>query len=195
MKWTAFGAALITIIAAQAPVAHATLLTFGTSLGPEAPGATGSGSSTVVIDDVADTLRVHIDWTGLSGTTTVSHIHCCTAVPFAGTIAVAVTPGTFPGFPVGLSSGSYDSAIIDLDDPASYTASFLTTFGGGTVDGAEAALIAGIETGHAYVNVHSTTFPGGEIRGFLVPEPSSLLLLAAALGSLGLLCRKPAFRP
>src|SRR5919107_1794419 len=124
MKWMVLGAVFIAAIAAQAPVAQAAVLTFETSLGPEAPGATGNGSSTVMIDDVADTLQIHIDWIGLSGPTTVAHIHCCTDVPFTGTAIVAVTPGTLPGFPPGLISGSYDSPIIDLNNPASYTQNF-----------------------------------------------------------------------
>ena len=39
-----------------------------------------------------------------------------------------------------------------------------------------------------YLNIHSTTFPGGEIRGqvTVVPEPATLLLLGSALGSIGL---------
>jgi hypothetical protein len=56
-------------------------------------------------------------------------------------------------------------------------------------DSVEAAMLAG----NTYVNVHSTVFPGGEIRGQveLVPEPATIGLLgSAALVLVGLRRRR-----
>ncbi len=53
--------------------------------------------------------------------------------------------------------------------------------GGPAAAGASAALISGLQADQAYTNVHDATFPGGEIRGNLVPEPSTSALLGAAL--------------
>jgi hypothetical protein len=53
-----------------------------------------------------------------------------------------------------------------MTSAASYNPAFVTA-NGGTTAGAEAALLAGLEAGQAYLNIHTTMFPGGEIRGFL----------------------------
>lgn len=184
---------LATLCLAAFPAVHAAPMLFSTTLTPEAPLATGSGSVVLEYDSATHMLGIDANFSGLSGTTTVAHIHCCVVVPGTGTAGVAVTPGTLPGFPVDVSAGSY-LVDLDLSDAATYTGTFLNNFGGGTAAGAETALIAAFNNGTAYFNVHSNLFPAGEIRGFLapqqVPEPPSVALLA-----LGLLVAGAAARP
>lgn len=158
------------------------------NLGPEAPEATGSGYAFFSLS--GSLLSIEANWSGLSGTTTVAHIHCCTALPNTGTAGVAVTPGTLPGFPVGTQAGAY-SITVDLADAATYTAAFLNNVGGGTPAGAQAALTTAFGQDVAYFNIHSSAFPGGEIRGFVrVPEPSAVLLTTVAMALLAGVARR-----
>lgn len=182
-----FASSVIALSVATLPTpASAAVLTFFAPFAPEAVGATGSGSVTVSIDTVTSMMGISASWAGLSGTTTVAHIHCCTATPMTGTVGVAVTPGTLPGFPVGVTAGSY-AVSLDLTQNATYTAAFRNNFGVGTAAGAQAALLQGLQQQRAYFNIHSNRFPGGEIRGFpqAVPEPASWALLIFGFGAIG----------
>jgi hypothetical protein len=170
--------------AATSLSATGAVIVYQTALSPEVLGSSGTGFARLTFDDTADTMLVEANFSGLTGTTTVAHVHCCIAAP--GTVGVATYPGTFPGFPVGVTSGSYTSLPIDMTLASSYTAGFITNFAGGSVANAFATLLAGLDDGQGYFNVHTTFAPGGEIRGFLqrVPEPASASLLLVALGLL-----------
>jgi hypothetical protein len=100
----------------------------------------------------------------------------------AGTAGVATPTPSFPGFPLGVTSGSYDQ-LFDLTSAASYNPAFVTAQG--SLGNAMNALILGIESGQAYLNIHTNFAPGGEIRGFLalapVPEPATYALMALGL--------------
>lgn len=161
--------------------ADAIEIVYTAPLASEAPGTSlGTGSTRVRVDFDDITMRVEAGFAGLIGPTTVAHIHCCTAEPFTGAASVATQLPTFEGFPAGVQAGAYDRTF-DMALASSYNPDFVTAQGG--VENAFAALVSGFDAGTAYLNIHSSAFPGGEIRGFLqpIPEPQTWALMAAGL--------------
>ena len=190
MKRSVLVAAMSAVMLLVTPLSHASIIYLHANLDgvSEVPSnaSPATGFTQVTIDTVTHKMRLEVTFSGLLGTTTASHIHCCTTVPFAGTAGVATTTPTFLGFPSGVTSDTYDNTL-DLTVASSYRAQFITDNGG--TAGAEAALIAGMLAGKSYLNIHTNQFPGGEIRGFLVPEPAMLSLLALSLAA-GLVSRR-----
>ncbi len=125
--------------------------------------STASGSATVTVDDVANTVGVSLTFTGLTGgNASAAHIHCCVATTANGPVIIP-----FPTFPAA-TSGAYTNLF----------------------SGISAANIAGIEAGLAYINIHNTGFPGGEIRGDIVPEPATVGLFGMGALLLALRARR-----
>lgn len=163
---------------------QAQFLHFQANLSPEVTGATGLGIAKIAYDQTAHTLQVDVEFSGLSGNTTVAHIHGPTTVAATGTAGVMTMTPSFLQFPTGVQSGTY-SALLDLTSASSFRAGFITA-SGGTPAGAESAFLSAVNDGKAYFNVHTSAFPGGEIRGFFtpytpVPEPSTTCAVGAAL--------------
>lgn len=151
----------------------------------------GTGFAEVDYNTVAHTLFVDVTFSGLLGTTTASHIHAATPSPGTGTAGVATTTPTFAGFPLGVTSGSYVNTL-DLTQMSSYNPAYVTA-NGGTTASAEAALVAALAADEAYLNIHSSSFGGGEIRGFLLAVPdqsSTAALLGLSTGALAWLSRR-----
>ena len=136
----------------------------GLNENPAHPESAASGTGVVFWDTTTSMMTVNVTFAGLTTANTASHIHCCVAAP--GTAGVATVTPTFTGFPTGVT-GTY-SHTFDMTLASSYNPAFVAGHGG-TVAGAEAALLAGLQSGQAYLNIHTPTFPGGEIRGFLRP--------------------------
>lgn len=157
-------ACAVLLAAAGVPVVHAAPQNFegmfsGTQeVPPNTSPATGTGIG--IYDAVAHTLAVDISFTGLVGPTTAAHLHCCASPGFTAGVAIA-----FTGFPAGASAGSYQR-IFDLTIAGTFGPAFLNA-NGGTAAGAEAALAAALPARRTYFNIHTTTFPGGEIRADL----------------------------
>jgi hypothetical protein len=186
MKPKFFGIVAGLTLSVMFSAAPATATTYYANLtGDAESSSTGTGFALVTIN--TNMMTVNVTFSGLTTGTTASHIHCCTASAGTGTAGVATTTPTFVGFPLGVTSGTYNNTL-DLTLASSYNPAFVTAEGG-SVAAAEAALLLGLATDVAYLNIHTTMFPGGEIRGFLVPTPlpATLPLFATGLGVLGLL--------
>ena len=174
-------------LAALALTAQANVVYFHADLSgaaespPNASPATGFTDMTY--DSSTHLLSIHIVFSNLIGLTTASHIHCCTAVPGVANSGVATELPSFDFLVPGVQSGDV-FGVEDLSLAADYNPAFLNAHGG-TAAGAEAFLLAGMMSGQAYLNVHSSFRPGGEIRGFLqVPEPLTSVLALLALSAL-----------
>jgi hypothetical protein len=166
-------AAALAVGMLSATSAHATIFVFTTPLssaGEGTPTSTATGSATVSFNDVAGTVAVNLSWTGLATATPFGHIHCCTTVAGTGNASVSLDFGAITQAATGSFSASYSPATF-------------------------ATLLAGVQAGKAYVNIHTPgTYAGGEIRGFLapVPEPQSWALMLGGMAALGALARKRA---
>lgn len=183
---------ILTVFAAWAPAQAATILfslegSAGSGLLPGnetgilngTPGSGGVVGSGISFDDLTMTLSIDIGWgsgngfTDLTGVATAGHIHGPTAS--GGTAAFVENAGpllflsTESGWDASASSGGFQGDF--------------TLTAGQAID---------LMDGKLYINVHTATNGGGEIRGNLVvvPEPSSSFLIAAALGTVCLRRRR-----
>lgn len=160
------------------------------SSGPgESPPNGSPGSSVATFEIDGSLMRAEVPFRDLLSGTISAHIHCCTTEAFTGVAPVAIP---LVDFPLGVTAGEY-SRTFDLGDAAVYDPAFLASFGG-TPAAASAALFDAIADNEAYLNIHSSTYPGGEIRGFLVaapiPEPATWGMLGAGLAGLAMMARR-----
>lgn len=186
----ALPAALTLALAATAAQATIKVYTATLSGATEVPSVvtTGHGTTRVTFDSALSTLRVEVSFADLVGNVTASHIHCCTAP--GSNVGVATALPSFVGFPLGVTSGTYDYTY-DMTQASSFNPAFVTAHGG-ALGSALSDLITGLDSGVGYLNVHTNFRPGGEIRGLLapVPEPSTYALMALGLGAVGFAARR-----
>jgi len=162
--WLSVASAVVIFVAGSLPVGAATFTGTLSGAAEDPPNdSSGTGTAEVELDPVAHVLRVDVTFSGLESPTTIAHIHCC-APPGEGA-GVATTVPTFPGFPAGVMSGAYQM-MFDTTQASTWNPAFINDHGG-TPEGAEAALLAGLTSGMAYFNIHTEEFGAGEIRADL----------------------------
>jgi hypothetical protein len=115
----------------------------------------GFGYATILISEDGKSISYELTYYGLSGVT-MAHIHLGMEGHVGG-LAVWLCGGPKPPCPP--SSGTVRGVITAAD--------VVAIDGQGLRAGDLDSLIAAIRAGAAYINVHTTTFPAGEIRGQL----------------------------
>jgi len=126
-----------------------------------------SGELRARIFDDGSAISYELSYSGLQGGAAQAHIHFGDKDTNGGVsvwlCSNLASPPTPPGVqpcpsPAGTISGSFTAA--DVVGPA----------GQGIAPGEFDELLAALRAGLTYVNVHTTTFPGGEIRSQLRPR-------------------------
>jgi hypothetical protein len=120
---------------------------------------TATGSFRASIDEDAQTIDYRLAHSGLTGTILFSHIHLGDRAQSGGVIVFLCGGGGKPACP---QPADGDEAVVtgtitpgDVIGPS----------GQGIAGGEFGELVAALRSGATYVNVHSSTFVSGEIRG------------------------------
>jgi hypothetical protein len=124
------------------------------------------GSFRATVAPSASGLAYRLTYSGLEGTVTQAHIHFGQrgvnggiSVWLCGTTTNPGPDGTPACPPSGTVEGTIEASDVVGPGPTP------TSGGQGIAPGEIAELMRAIRAGVTYANVHSTKFPGGEIRG------------------------------
>ena len=126
----------------------------------EIPAPTGSptatGTANIVLEDRVLTVVVTVSGQ-LTSDVTMAHIHGPASTTTTAGIMLDFVPSMTTVINAGTRTGQIVSASFDLDA--------LTVSGTGVLRVQPDQLIAFLNSGQAYVNVHTVNNPSGEIRG------------------------------
>jgi CHRD domain len=125
----------------------------------------GEGTFRARLSSDGDSIQYRLKYDDLSAAPTQAHIHFG-QFSVNGGIAVFLC-SNLPGAPAGTQPCPAEGTVTGTITAANVGAGAAAQ---GLAAGEFDELVAAIEAGVAYVNVHSSTFPGGEIRGQLADD-------------------------
>src|SRR5436190_7545848 len=123
-------------------------VTFSGSQEVPANSSTATGTFVGSYNDVTDSLIYTITFSGLSANSTAAHFHGYAPPGVSAPVLIGR-----PKFPTGVTSGSFTDSVV------------LTN---GQRDSLKMGLI--------YFNIHTTSFPGGEIRGQIFLQDAAFVI-------------------
>jgi len=125
----------------------------------------GTGSFTARLSDDGQSIHYKLSYSGLEGAVTQSHVHFGKPAINGGiSFFLCGTPGFQPPAPTPAPPTCPQSGTVEDDIVAADVIGPATQ---GIEVGNLAEILAAMRAGHAYANVHSTKWPGGEIRAQL----------------------------
>ena len=122
-----------------------------------------TGSFHVTIDDAAQTLAYELSYSGLEGDVQQAHVHFGKRALNGGiSVFLCTNLGNNPTAPPCPQEGTVSGTLS--------AANIVGPSGQGIEPMAFEELVAAMRAGHTYANVHSTKWPGGEIRAQINDE-------------------------
>jgi hypothetical protein len=138
-----------------------------------------AGSAQFTVDDSLDTITFVLTAFNLQGTFSAAHIH--------GPAMAGVNAGVV----FGLTGANADYAGPVMAGPIAIGNSYML-YGANKAAGPSLADQINAQPSMYYVNLHTSAFPGGEIRGQLapVPEASTYAMMLGGLGLVGFMAAR-----